>query len=286
MPGSENDSPEKVALGKALFFETALSINNNQSCNSCHDVSGNGPGVDNETTSLGATKIRGDRNSPSVWNAGFHIAQFWDGRSLDLIDQAKKPILNPVEMALPDESTVVKRLIDEGYKPLFQIVFPDNEEPLSFHTVAQAIAAFERTLITNDRFDDYLTGNLSALDEQEKEGLSAFINEGCFGCHNGALLGGSSFQKMGLANPYPNTLDLGRFSITKLEAHKYVFKVPSLRDVSRTGPYFHDGSAKTLEQAISDMAWYQLNKKLPEETIKNISAFLQSLEHYHNTESK
>ena len=278
MPGAEHDSPEKIALGKALFFETALSINHSQSCNSCHDVTNNNPGVDKKVTSPGALGKNGDRNSPSVWNAGFHIAQFWDGRSPDLTEQAKGPILNPIEMALPDEQTAINRLIEAGYEPKFAKVFPHYNDPLTYQTIAESIAAFERTLISHDRFDDYLKGNKQALSNKEKQGLKAFIDRGCFGCHNGPLVGGSSFQKIGLSNPYPNTHDLGRYSVTGNEADKYFFKVPSLRNVSRTAPYFHDGKAKTLEQAISNMAWYQLNQKLSDETVDNIAAFLRALE--------
>jgi len=278
MPGAEKDSAALIRLGEELYFETALSINGTQSCNSCHRVDGNRAGVDNEPTSPGAEGKRGDRNSPAVWNAGFHIAQFWDGRAADLTEQAKGPILNPIEMGLPDEASAIKKLTDSGYTAKFASVFTQDKQPLNYQNAAEAIAAFERTLITSDRFDLFLAGDNNALSSKEQQGLKDFISSGCIACHNGALLGGQMYQKMGLVNAYPNSHDLGRYAVTKNEADKFVFKVSALRDVSRTAPYFHDGSAATLEKAVNDMAYYQLGKKLPKETTDNIVAFLKALD--------
>lgn len=284
MPGSENDSKEKIALGEKLYFETALSVNGEQSCNSCHQLDGKQTGVDNLRVSPGAIKGKeGDRNSPTVWNAGFHFVQFWDGRAADLKEQAKGPILNPVEMAIPDEATAVNNLKKAGYEAEFNKVFGANNA-LTYDNIAEAIAAFERTLITKDRFDDFLNGDDNALTEQELEGLQNFISSGCIACHQGPLLGGQMYQKMGLVNAYPDTADTGRHAETGNEADKFMFKVPSLRDISRTAPYFHDGKAETLEQAVEQMAYYQLGRTLDKETTASIVAFLKTLENQRKLE--
>lgn len=279
MPGSENDSAEKIALGEKLYFETALSVNNTQSCNSCHLLDeGKKAGVDNLRVSPGAIEgKKGDRNSPTVWNAGFHFVQFWDGRAADLKEQAKGPILNPVEMAIPDEATAVKNLKAAGYDAEFNKVF-GTKNALTYDNIAEAIAAFERTLITKDRFDDFLKGDDKALTEKELAGLQKFISSGCIACHTGPLLGGNMYQKMGLVNAYPNKEDKGRFTETQKASDMYMFKVPSLRNIAQTAPYFHDGAAETLEQAVSDMAWYQLGQKLDEETTASIVAFLKTMD--------
>jgi len=278
MPGFENVTKDQIELGKLLYFDKRLSINDQQSCNSCHVLDNNGPGVDNKPVSDGALPgKKGDRNSPTVLNAGFHIAQFWDGRAKDLVEQAKGPILNPVEMAMPSEAAVVKKISAiQEYKDLFPKAFPNEKEAITYENIAKAIAAFESTLITTDRFDDFLKGDVNALTQEEKKGLKTFMDVGCIQCHNGALLGGNSYQKMGKLNPY-ETKDLGRYNVTKKEEDKYVFKVPSLRNVALTAPYFHDGQAKTLEDAVKQMAWLQLNKKLTDEEVQSIVAFLKSL---------
>lgn len=278
MPGSDNDTPARVALGEKLYFETALSSNGSQSCNSCHQVDGNGAGVDNEPTSPGALGERGGRNSPSSFNAGFHIAQFWDGRAADLKAQAKGPILNPIEMAMPDEAAAEQRLREAGYQDDFAKAFPNQAEPLSYDNMAEAIAAFERTLITRDRFDEFLKGDDKALSAAEKQGLKTFIGSGCIACHSGATLGGTMYQKMGLVNAYANTSDIGRQEVTGKASDRFVFKVPSLRDISRTAPYFHDGSAATLEEAVKQMAWLQLGRSLSDADTASIVTFLEALE--------
>ncbi|MCS7204159.1 MAG: cytochrome-c peroxidase [Leptospiraceae bacterium] len=279
MPGFENVTPEQIELGKKLYFDKRLSVNDQQSCNSCHVIDNNGPGVDNKPVSDGAIAGRkGDRNSPTVLNAGFHIAQFWDGRAKDLVEQAKGPILNPVEMAMPSEKEVVKKISTIAeYKEMFPKAFPNEKDPITYDNIAKAIAAFESTLITKDRFDDFLKGDTKALTAQEMKGLETFIEVGCASCHNGALVGGSMYQKMGVMNPYENTKDFGRYNVTKKEEDKYVFKVPSLRNVALTAPYFHDGSVGTLEEAVRKMAWLQLNKQLKDEEVQNIVAFLKAL---------
>ena len=278
MPGAEKDTPALVELGKDLYFEKKLSANNSQSCNSCHAVDQNRGGVDNEPTSPGAFGKRGGRNSPTSLNAGFHVAQFWDGRAADLAAQAKGPILNPIEMAMPSEEEVIKKLsaIPE-YPKAFSKAFPGDAKPVSYDNLAKAIAAFERTLVTHDRFDDFLKGNDSALSNAEVEGLNTFVSVGCVACHNGPLLGGNSYQKMGAVNAYANTEDLGRFSVTKDEADKFKFKVPSLRNIALTAPYFHDGKSATLEDAVRQMAWLQLGRKLEDKEVDSIVSFLKTL---------
>lgn len=278
MPGSEQDTLSRINLGKQLYFETALSLNGQQSCNSCHVVNNAGSGVDNEPTSPGALGERGDRNSPTVWNAGFHLAQFWDGRAADLHEQAKGPILNPIEMAIPNEDEAIKRLSANGYKAAFAKAFPAEKEPMNYETMAEAISAFERTLISEDRFNKFMTGDATALNTQEKRGLQAFINNGCTACHSGPTLGGKMYMKMGLINAYENKDDLGRFSVTQNPADKYVFKVPSLRMIGQTAPYFHDGKAATLEEAVEQMAWLQLGRKLNKNDVQDIAAFLHTMD--------
>jgi len=273
MPGAENDSEKLISLGKKLYHDPRLSINDSQSCASCHNVMTGGD--DGETTSPGAKGKRGDRNAPTVLNAGLQFKQFWDGRSADLIEQAKGPILNPIEMGMPSPEAVVEKLSATEYPELFEQAL--GKKSLSYDNIALAIAAFERTLITKDRFDNYLKGDPQALSEAEKRGLKSFINTGCAGCHNGALLGGQSYQKLGVLKPYKNTADTGLAKVTGETSQKYWFKVPTLRNIALTAPYFHDGQVATLEEAVKTMAELQLGKELSKEEISDISTFLNSL---------
>ena len=277
MPGAEKDTPALVALGKKLYLDKRLSANNSQSCNSCHNVEGKGAGVDNEPTSPGAFGKRGGRNSPTSLNAGFQLAQFWDGRAADLAAQAKGPILNPGEMAMPSEAEVIKKLkATSDYPPLFDKAFAGAGDKLTYDNLARAIAAFERTLITKDRLDDLLKGNDKALSALELKGADLFLKTGCTTCHTGPLLGGSMYMKVGLVNPY-ETADLGRFEVTKDNDDKFKFKVPTLRNIALTAPYFHDGKVATLADAVKKMAWHQLGKELKDDEVKAIVAFLGSL---------
>ncbi|KAK2618514.1 cytochrome-c peroxidase [Leptospira interrogans] len=289
MPGGEVDTPELIQLGEKLYFEKKLSANDTQSCNSCHNVVGKAAGVDNLPTSPGAFGKNGVRNSPTVLNAGFHIAQFWDGRAKDLKEQAKGPILNPVEMAMPSASEVEKKIgqIPE-YQELFAKAYPDSltkensntltrAQKITYDNITGAIAAFERTLKTQDRFDDFQKGNHKALSIEEQEGLEKFIATGCITCHVGPLLGGNSFRKLGQINPYENSSDKGRQDLTKNSSDAFVFKVPSLRNVAITGPYFHDGKITTLEEAVKKMAHLQLGKDLSDSDTKLIVTFLKTL---------
>jgi len=274
-------TPEKVALGKALYFDNRLSKEGNISCNSCHNL--NTYGVDNKPTSPGDGGSFGDRNSPTVLNAAFHFAQFWDGRAVDVEEQAGGPILNPIEMSMPDQEFVIKRLGEiKGYKALFAAAYPNIVEPINYKNIQKAIAVFERKLITPARFDEYLAGNENALTDQEKEGLLTFMNTGCTACHSGAVMGGAMYQKFGLAGNYwdftkSKKIDNGRFLVTKNEADKYAFKVPSLRNVEKTHPFFHDGSISDLNDAVKIIAKLQLNKDLTDQEVQDIVAFLKTL---------
>ena len=277
-PGADKDSAVLVSLGKELYFEKRLSKNNSQSCNTCHVVDGGRAGVDNEPTSPGAFGKRGDRNSPTVFNAALHIAQFWDGRAPDLKEQAKGPILNPVEMAMASEAEVLERLkADKSYPAKFKAAFTGEAELINYENVAKAIAAFERTLITRDRFDDFLKGQDHALTSAELKGLDTFLKTGCTACHNGPLLGGNSYQKVGLIKPYANQTDPGRAAVTKDDDDKFKFKVPSLRNIAATHPYFHDGKITTLHEAVRTMANLQLGLQLTAEQEADLVTFLKTL---------
>jgi cytochrome c peroxidase len=278
MPGAENDTPARVKLGRELFFEKKLSANNTQSCNSCHAVDQNRGGVDNEPTSPGAFGKRGGRNSPTVLNAGFHVAQFWDGRAKTLEDQAKGPVLNPGEMAMPSEAAVIEKLkAEKKYVGSFKKAFPGESDPITYDNFAKAVGAFERTLRTHDRFDDFLKGDDKALTATELKGLDTFLSIGCTTCHAGPLLGGNDYKKLGILNAYENTSDKGRIEVTKEDYDEFVFKVPSLRNIALTAPYFHDGTQKTLEETIQKMAWLQLGKKLTADETRDLNAFLRAL---------
>jgi len=287
MPGAEKDTPAMVKLGEKLYFDKRMSENNSQSCNDCHRVDGKRAGVDNEPTSLGAHGKRGDRNSPTTLNAGFHFAQFWDGRAKTLEEQAKGPVLNPVEMAMPAEAEVISRInADKAYPKLFRAAFPGEASPISYDNFARAVAAFERTLITKDRFDDFMKGNLKALNAQELRGLDLFLTAGCTTCHTGPTIGGNSFQKLGVMKPYKNTTDKGRIKVTQEDWDEFRFKVPSLRNVALTYPYFHDGQIPDLEAAVREMARIQLGKELSNEDAASLKAFLTSLSDKNRRASK
>lgn len=265
----------KVDLGRRLYFDPRVSKAQQISCNTCHQL--DAFGVDNEATSAGHKGQRGARNSPSVYNAAFHVAQFWDGRAADVEEQAKGPVLNPVEMAMPDPDYVLTVLRSiPGYAPLFAKAFPGTQDPITYDNFGRAVGAFERKLTTPSRFDAFLGGKLDALSDVEVAGLAMFIEVGCPACHAGPTVGGLMFQKLGLVNPY-ETKDLGRFEATRKESDKQFFKVPSLRNSAKTGPWFHDGSIQSLDEAIRLMAWHQLGKKLAPADIASIAAFLNAL---------
>lgn len=277
MASADNPSTdEKVALGRMLYFEKRLSKNQEISCNSCHGL--DTFGVDNQPTSTGHKGQKGDRNSPTVYNAALHVAQFWDGRAANVEEQAKGPVLNPVEMATADAKAVEKVLSSmPEYVEAFKKAFPGDKKPVTFDNMAKAIAAFERKLVTPGRWDKFLAGDQAALTDAEKEGFLKFVDVGCTACHAGPALGGAVYMKAGLVAPWPSDKDVGRFAVTKNEADKFVFKVPSLRNVEKTGPYFHDGSVASLSDAVKMMGKHQLGKELSEADVTSIVAFLGAL---------
>ena len=269
-------TPAKIELGRKLYYEKRLSLAGDIACNSCHDLAAFG--VDGEPTSPGHLGQRGGRNSPTVYNAALHVSQFWDGRSPDVEDQAKGPILNPIEMAMPSEAAAVERLAkDASYVELFAKAFPDEAEPISYDNLARAIGAFERRLMTPGPLDAFLAGDDSALSAKQLAGLNDFMSLGCVTCHNGAAVGGALYQKIGLVRPY-ETEDLGRYEVTHKESDKYFFKVPSLRNITKTAPYFHDGSIPSLNEAIRLMGRHQLGIELEARQISSIVSFLGALE--------
>jgi cytochrome c peroxidase len=267
---------ERVALGRMLFYDERLSKSQKISCNSCHDLARYG--VDGEATSKGHRDQRGNRNAPTVYNAAAHFSQFWDGRAADVEAQAKGPILNPIEMAMPSDKAVIVVLKSiPDYVQAFQRAFPEAKNPVTYDNMAIAIGAFERGLLTPARWDGFLRGDQAALTSEEKAGLSAFLTTGCGNCHAGALLGGNLYQKIGALKDYPDASDPGRFKVTGNEADRMTFKVPSLRNIAKTGPYFHNGKVPTLDQAVTQMADYQLGKRLSPADVDSIVKFLNAL---------
>jgi cytochrome c peroxidase len=270
------DTEARIALGHKLFFDARLSKNHDVSCNSCHNLATFG--VDNKPLSDGHKKQKGTRNSPTVYNAAGHIAQFWDGRAPTLEVQAEGPLFNPVEMAMPDGKRVEATLASiPEYAKAFQQAFPGEKKPVSTTNLARAIAAFERQLTTPSRFDTFLAGDKAALTEPERRGLELFVSSGCTTCHNGPAVGGTSFQKLGLIHQWPAVTDAGRFDVTKDEEDRTKFRVPTLRNVEMTGPYLHDGSVQALDEMVRLMAKHQLGKDLTQPQVEDVVAFLRSL---------
>lgn len=285
-PNPDNPlTPSKVKLGKQLYYDTRLSRSNTISCNSCHNLATYG--VDNNTTSMGHGWRLGPRNAPTVLNAALHTTQFWDGRARDVEEQAQGPIMNPIEMGGPDSQghkLAVQRIssIDE-YVQEFKQAFPPDSNEVTLTNIADAIGAFERTLLTPSPFDQFLQGHGEALTPQQKKGLKTFLDVGCNSCHNGPAIGGGMYQKFGLVKgPYwqytgSDHQDAGRYDVTGNESDKYFFKVPSLRNIVHTYPYFHDGSVWDLTEAVKIMGETQLGKDLGEEQVDDIVAFLHGL---------
>ena len=275
-PSQGNELTEaRINLGRMLYYEARLSTDGTISCNSCHDLQNYG--VDGKPTSSGVKGQLGGRNSPTVYHAALHTTQFWDGRAKDVEEQAKGPVLNPIEMAMPAKEEVEKRLREiPGYRELFAAAFPKDKEPVTFENMALAIGAFERKLMTPSPFDRFLQGDDTALTPEQLRGLQTFGEVGCVTCHTGVAMGGNSFRKLGQVKPY-ETKDQGRFDVTKNEADKFMFKVQSLRNVEKTGPYFHDGSVATLEDATRLMAEHQLGKTLTDQQVQDLVAFMKSM---------
>ena len=279
LPGNPA-SPAKVELGKMLYFDPRLSASHVISCNSCHNL-GLG-GADAEPTSIGHRWQHGGRNAPTVLNAVFNIAQFWDGRAKDLEQQAGGPMVNPLEMASPTAHVAEQLKGIPGYHDAFAKAFPGEADPITLPNAQKAIAIFEATLITpNAPFDRFLRGDANALSESQKQGLALFMDKGCANCHNGINVGGGMYAPFGVVEkPGANFLppqDKGRFMVTKTPSDEYVFKVPTLRNIALTAPYFHTGQAWDLGQAVAVMGVSQLGAQLTDDQIDKIVSFLGSL---------
>ncbi len=262
---------QKALLGKKLFFDNKLSIDESISCASCHDLETGGD--DGLSVSFGVNGQKGNMNAPTVLNSVFNIAQFWNGRAANLKEQALGPIQNPVEMA-HDFKKLIPKLKNTSYDDEFKKIYPQG---ITKDNIADAIAEFEKTLITpNSRFDNYLRGDTSALSKKEKEGYELFLKKACIMCHNGVNVGGNHFSKFGNLFTIKNNW-LGRFEVTKKEQDKYYFKVPSLRNIALTSPYFHDGREPSLKKAVKLMAKAQLGRDIKDEEADKIVAFLKTL---------
>ena len=273
-------TPAEVELGKMLYFEPRLSQSHNISCNTCHLI-GLG-GVDMLPTSIGHKWQKGGRNAPTVLNAIFNTAQFWDGRASDLKAQASGPIQNPIEMGITPAHAIEMLKAIPGYRKFFAAAFPGQADPITMDNVTQAIAAFEATLITPDApFDKYLRGEAAALSAEQQEGLRLFMDKGCASCHNGINVGGGMYAPFGVVEKPAGELlppgDKGRFTVTKTPSDEYVFKVPTLRNIALTPPYFHTGKSWDLSQAVAVMGASQLGIQLTDEETAKITAFLHAL---------
>ena len=272
-------TPEKIALGKALFFDTRMSKSGVFSCNSCHNLATGGD--DNLETSIGHGWQKGPRNAPTALNSVFNAAQFWDGRAEDLKAQAKGPVQAGVEMANTAEQVVTTLNSMPAYKDMFKAAFPGDGDAVTFDNFAKAIEAFEATLITPAPFDAYLNGDDAALSEDQKAGMQLFVDKGCSSCHNGINVGGHDYYPFGLVEkPGAEVLpekDKGRFAVTKTADDSYVFRAAPLRNIALTAPYFHSGKVWDLQQAVQIMGEAQLGEKLSDEDSAKIVAFLQSL---------
>lgn len=288
-PQDNPSTPDKILLGKQLFFDTRLSLNNKVSCNSCHNVT-NG-GTDGKTVSTGVDNKQGGRNSPTVFNAAFMSVQFWDGRAKTLEEQALGPMLNPVEMGMPNHDAIVEKLKKiPGYVAAFEKVF-GTENSLNIGNVAKAIASYERTLITpNSPYDKFAAGNKKWLNKPAQRGFELVSSVGCITCHSGPNFAGpvlpngqGFYQKFPMIpgseydEKYELTKDLGRYEQTKSESDKNLWRVPTWRNIGKTGPYFHNGKVATLPEAVKVMAKTQLGKDLSKEDVHDIVEFLLSL---------
>lgn len=279
LPGNAT-TPAKLDLGRMLFFDPRLSASHAISCNSCHNL-GLG-GADAQETSIGHHWQRGGRNAPTVLNAVFNTAQFWDGRAKDLEAQAGGPMVNPVEMASPTRHVAEQLAAIPGYVDAFRRAFPADPQPVSLANAQKAIAVFEATLITpNAPFDRWLRGDDRALSAAQRDGLQAFVDKGCAGCHKGINLGGEMYAPFGVVEKPGASLlppgDKGRFDVTKTASDEYVFRVPTLRNIVLTAPYFHTGRSWDLRQAVAVMGSSQLGARLTDAEIDSITAFLGAL---------
>lgn len=271
IPLTINVNDEKASLGKKLFFDSILSIDNTISCHSCHLIDQGGD--DNLQFSVGVDGKVGNINAPTVLNSTFNFVQFWDGRAKNLHEQALGPITNPIEMNNSFE-VIIPKLEKTKYKNEFESIYEDG---ITKYNIADAIAEYEKTLITpNAPFDKYLRGDKNAINEDVKQGYSLFKTQGCISCHHGINVGGNLYAEFGVVSKLQSE-SKGRYEVTKNDLDKYHFKVPSLRNVELTAPYLHDGRLDTLEETVKFMAHYQLGKSLNEDDINKIVLFLKSL---------
>ena len=279
LPDSADVDMDKVLLGRSLYFDTALSGDGTVSCATCHMLEHGG--AEPRKTSTGIGGQIGPINSPTVLNSSYNFVQFWDGRAKDLQEQAAGPVENPSEMGSKWDDVVKRLAKNEKYAATFGKLYEDG---ITKANTTDAIAEYEKSLITPSRFDAYLKGDDSAITDAEKKGYATFKEVGCTACHSGINVGGAMFQKMGLVKDYfadrgtPITdADLGRYNVTKQDYDKYFFKVPTLRNVELTSPYLHDGSQATLEDTVRVMGTYQLGRELSDAQVNSIVTFLKSL---------
>ena len=272
IPESIEADRAKAKLGKRLFKDPILSKDGTISCASCHKLSGGGD--DDLKSSMGIKNQIGDTNAPTVYNAVFNFRQFWDGRARDLQEQAKGPIENPIEMGHSFEGAVEAVKKNSNYVDDFESIYPDG---VTIENIADAIAEFEKLLITpNAPFDRYLKGEKEAINQNAENGYKLFISKGCIICHHGVNIGGNIYSKFGIYKDI-NSTNLGHYNVTKNEEDRYLFKVPSLRNIGKTAPYMHDGRVETLRDAVLTMAQYQLGRDITPQEIDDIVSFLQSL---------
>lgn len=275
-PAAYTMTEEMVDLGRLLFYENRISISQGIACSSCHPL--DNYGVDGLQFSFGHDRKPVARNSPTVYNAALHIAQFWDGRAADVETQALGPILAAGEMGMPDPGYVIEVLRTiPGYVDRFAATFPADPDPMNYANVGRAIGAFERKLLTPGRWDALLQGDAGALTYEEKAGLVTFVNTGCMVCHAGPALGGNMYARLGALVEYPGLTDTGRFAVTGEDVDLFVFKAPSLRNIAVTGPYLHDGSITSLAETVQLMGRHQLGRELAEGEIASIVTFLNAL---------
>lgn len=288
-PADNPTTAEKIKLGKALFFDPRLSSTGTVSCNSCHNVMAGGD--DSRPTSMGVHGQLGGRSAPTVWNAAFYSTQFWDGRANTLEDQAKGPITNPIEMGMQDHDSAIERLRQiPGYRALFKQAFGNDE--ITIDKTAMAIAAYERTLITpNSAYDRFVKGDKNALNKQQQKGMELFASVGCISCHSGAAFNGQQGIEVGTpvlmkfptftdneyVVKYDFLSDKGREEVTGNKDDAYLFRIPTLRNIALTAPYFHNGKVNDLSTAVKVMAKTQLNQELNQQQVEQIVAFLNSL---------
>jgi cytochrome c peroxidase len=273
LPVSIEYSAAKAKLGKQLFEDPILSTDNTIACISCHDIYSNG--AESSAVSTGIEGRQGEVNSPTVFNAHFNFTQFWDGRARTLHEQALGPITNPVEMGSTIDEVIKKLNASSAYRKKFESIYKDGVNKTN---LADAIAEFEKALITpNSKFDRFLRGEVK-LSANEQEGYKLFNNLGCTACHNGINIGGNMFQRIGVLREPFDTKNLGRYNVTKRPRDKYKFKVPSLRNVTLSAPYFHNGSVEELTKAIKMMGEYQLGLTLSSTQADRIYDFLKTLE--------